>query len=229
MPAAVRTTTCVATPMYAVSETVPGSSFAPPPAPIVIFSGRTPAATWPERPSTRARTSVPSSSLIASGALDRPRQQVRRAEEAGDERRRRALVQLLRRAELLDAAAVHDRDRVRHRHRLLLVVRDVDERDPDLVLDPLQLELELLAELQVERAERLVEQENPRLVHERARERDALLLPAGELLRLALCEPREADQLEDLLHAPARSSFATPFRSSPNPTLSSIDMCGKSA
>ena len=65
-------------------------------------------------------------------------------------------------------------------------MRDVDERDPDLVLDPLQLELHLLAELEVERAERLVEEQHARVVDERAAEGDALLLPARELPRLAL-------------------------------------------
>ena len=197
-PAAVRTTTWVATPMYAVSATVPGSSFAPPPAPIVIFSGRTPAATFPERPSTSARTTVPSSSRIVPAPSIVPGQQVRDAEEPGDERGRGPLVELRRRPELLDPAAVHHGDRVGHRHRLLLVVRDVDERDPDLVLDALQLELHLLAELQVERAERLVEQEDARVVHERARERDALLLTARELPRLALREAGEPHELEDL-------------------------------
>ena len=59
----------------------------------------------------------------------------------------------------------------------------------------------LLAELQVERAERLVEQEHSRLVDERAPERDALLLPARELPRLALREPGEPDELEHLAHA----------------------------
>ena len=108
-------------------------------------------------------------------------------------------------------------------------MRDVDERDPDLVLDALQLELHLLAELQVERAERLVEQEDARVVDERARERDALLLAARELLRLALPRTLEADELEHLGDAPFSSAFGTPFRSSPKPTLSSIDMCGKSA
>ena len=77
-------------------------------------------------------------------------------------------------------------------------MRDVDERDPDLVLDPLQLQLHVLAELEVERAERLVEQEHARMVDERAPERDALLLAAGELLRLALREPGEPDELEHL-------------------------------
>ena len=136
-------------------------------------------------------------------ALDRPGKQVRRAEEAGDERRRGPLVELRGRAELLDPPAVHDGDRVRHRHRLFLVVGDVDERDADLVLDPLQLHLHVLAELEVERAERLVEQEHARVVDERAPERDALLLAAGELLRLALREAGEADELEHLgAHGP---------------------------
>ena len=80
-------------------------------------------------------------------------------------------------------------------------MRDVDERDPDLVLDPLQLELHLLAELQVERAERLVEQQHARVVHERAPERDPLLLAARELPRLPLREAGEADELEHLGHA----------------------------
>ena len=58
---------------------------------------------------------------------------------------------------------------------------DVDERDADLALDAHQLELHLLAELEVERAERLVEQQHRGLVHERPGERDALLLAAREL------------------------------------------------
>jgi hypothetical protein len=56
------------------------------------------------------------------------------------------------------------------------------------VLYPLQLQLHLLAELQVERAERLVEQQDTRVVNERAPERDALLLAARELPRLPLRE-----------------------------------------
>ena len=96
------------------------------------------------------------------------------------------LVDLLGIGQLLDHAAVHDRDAVGHRERLLLVVRHVDERDADVALDALELDLQLLAQLEVERAERLVEQQHGGPVHERAREGDALLLAAGELARLAL-------------------------------------------
>ena len=58
---------------------------------------------------------------------------------------------------------------------------DVDEGDPDLALDPDELELHLLAQLEVEGAERLVEQKDGGLVDERTRQRDALLLSARQL------------------------------------------------
>jgi hypothetical protein len=88
------------------------------------------------------------------------------------------LVDVLRRPALLDLAGLHDGDPVGHRERLLLVVGHVQERDPDLALNPLQLHLHLLAQLQVERAERLVQQQHGGPVDERPRERHALLLPA---------------------------------------------------
>ena len=74
---------------------------------------------------------------------------------------------------------------------------------PDIALDSLQLDLKLLAELEVERAERLVEQQHRGPVDERARERHALLLAARELARLALGLARQADALELLGHAAA--------------------------
>ena len=64
------------------------------------------------------------------------------------------------------------------------------------MLDALQLELHLLAQLEVEGTERLVEEKHARPVHERPRERDPLLLPARELPRLAPLEPGKADELE---------------------------------
>ncbi len=74
----------------------------------------------------------------------------------------------------------------------------VDERDPDLLLDALELDLHLLAQLEVEGAERLVEEQHRRAVDERPRERDALGLAAGDLGRLALLEARQLDELEHL-------------------------------
>ena len=139
--------------------------------------------------------------VIADELVDRQLERVQRADEIGDERGARMVVDLARGAELLDLAAVHHGDPVAHRERLLLVVRHVDERRAELVLDPLQLELHLLAELHVERAERLVEQERRRTVDERARERDALLLAARELLRPAALEPSSVDDAEQLVRS----------------------------
>ena len=74
----------------------------------------------------------------------------------------------------------------------------------------LELELHLLAELQVERAERLVEQQRRGPVDERAGERDALLLAAGELAGPALLEPLEAHGADGLGDALASSPACRP-------------------
>ena len=52
----------------------------------------------------------------------------------------------------------------------------------DLVVQAAQPRPQLRADLRVERAERLVEQQHPRLDRERAGERHALALAAGELV-----------------------------------------------
>ena len=129
------------------------------------------------------------------------RHQVRHAEEVRDERRLRLLVHLRRRRDLLDVPVGHDRDPVGHRQRLFLVVRHVDERDPELLLDPLQLELQRLAQLCVERAERLVEQQHRRI---RARARaPARRAAAGRPTAgpAAVARARQAHRLEHLQHA----------------------------
>ena len=124
-------------------------------------------------------------------------------DEPGDEARRRALVDVGRRAHLFDAAAIEHREAIAHRERFFLVVRDVDEGEPDLSLDLLQLDLHRLTELQVERAQRLVEQQNLRPHHQGTRERDPLSLTAGELSRLPVAVFREAHHLQSILDEPA--------------------------
>jgi hypothetical protein len=75
--------------------------------------------------------------------------------------------------------------------------------DPDLLLDALQLDLHLLAELQVERAQRLVEEQHAGPVDERPGEGDPLPLAAGELRGLALVVALEADHPERVGDPPA--------------------------
>ena len=146
--------------------------------------------------------------------MPEPREHVRRTDEACDERVDGALVHVRRRPNLLGPSLVEDGEPVTHRQRLFLVVRDIHEGDPDLThgtLDPLELDLHLLPQLQVERAERLVEEQHLGVVDQGARERDALALATRQLDRLALAEARQLHDLQDFLHSqpplPARHAL----------------------
>ena len=79
-------------------------------------------------------------------------------------------------------------------------MRDEDAGDVQLVVQPAQPAAQLLAHLGVERAERLVQQQHLRLDRQRAGQRDALALAAGELVRIAVGEPVELHQLQQLEH-----------------------------
>src|SRR5207253_11426520 len=74
-----------------------------------------------------------------------------------------------------------------------------------------------LAQLRVEVREWLVEEQDLRLDDERAGDGHALLLAAGELIRLTIAEPSEADELQGLVDllcdvglAPALQAQAIP-------------------
>ena len=122
------------------------------------------------------------------------------ADELGREDGVRPLVDLGRRPVLHDHALVHDHHPVRHRQRLFLVVRHVDERGPEATVDVDQLDLHLLAKLEIEGAERFVEQQDLRLQHQRPSQGDALGLSAAQLLGIAVLVPGHLDQLEHTAH-----------------------------
>ena len=82
--------------------------------------------------------------------------------------------------------------------RLLLVVGDVHEGGADPPLHRLELGLDLAAQRHVEGAQRLVEQQDGGLDHERPRQGDALPLPARELVDAAALEPVQAHQRQRL-------------------------------
>ena len=142
---------------------------------------------------------------VASIAIDAAVQHVDVAHEARDERRGGAAIDLARRADLLHLAAVHHHDRVRQHRRFFLVVGDEHEGGGELALDRFQLDLELAAELQVERAQRLVEQQDGGLQRQRPRQRHALLLAAGELADAAPLEARQADEAQEASRRGRRS------------------------
>jgi hypothetical protein len=127
---------------------------------------------------------------------DRPLEQVAGTDEVGDEARRRKAVQARGLVDLLDPPLVHHGDPVRQRERLGLIVRHIDERDADLLLQIDQLDLHLLAQLGVERGQRLVEQQHCRMRDQRPADRHPLLLAAGKLVRIAFAEAGQAHILE---------------------------------
>ena len=108
------------------------------------------------------------------------------------------LVDLAWASGLLDLATVHHSDPVGHRKRFFLIMRDVDECRAELVLDALQLVLHLPPQLDVERPERLVEQQGRRAIDERPRKRDPLLLPPGKLPRPPALKSFERDDPHQL-------------------------------
>ena len=88
--------------------------------------------------------------------------------------------------ELLDAAGTHHGDPRRPGHRLDLVVRHIDDRRAEFLVQALELDAHLGAQLGIQVGQRLVEQKDLGLLHQRAADRDALALAAGELRRLAI-------------------------------------------
>ena len=132
----------------------------------------------PARSPSRAPASPASGSSVGCAAVQRHRDaragrrattslgrneiHRRRAHEAGDEHVGRALVDLARLGELLHAALMHDGDARGERHRLDLVVGDVDRGLAEPLVQLLDLGAHLDAQLGVEVGQRLVEQEEQR-------------------------------------------------------------------
>src|SRR3954454_9073980 len=125
-------------------------------------------------------------------------QDVRRSHEARDERRNGLVVDLGGRADLLHLALVHHDDLVGKLERFLLVVRHQKARHAELAVKLVEPTPEILADLRVERPERLVEQQDLRLRCERARQRDTLPLPARQLVRKPVGERRQLHQIQQV-------------------------------
>ena len=136
-------------------------------------------------------------------ALDAALEKVHRraADEARDIGVLRLLVELGRAADLLDPAVAHHDDAVAHAQRLDLVVRDVEGRHAEPLLQLDDFGAHLHAQRRVEVGERLVHQEDARLAHDGAAERHALPLAAGQFLRPPLKDAFDAEHLRGLAHA----------------------------
>ena len=110
------------------------------------------------------------------------------------------------RAELGHASLVEGRRVAAEQQRLGRLGRGIDEDGARLGEDARQFLAQLLAQLVVEIGERLVEQHKVGPLDEGARDRGALLLPAGELQRPAVEEGLELEELRGLGDAFGRSA-----------------------
>src|SRR3990172_7130016 len=110
----------------------------------------------------------------------------RRTDEAGDEFVRRFAIHLQRRAALVDVAVFHDHHPIAQGHCLDLIVGDEHGSGGNTGAQALDLDTHLYAQLRVQVRQRLVKQEHFGVAYDAAAERDALLLSARELARLAL-------------------------------------------
>jgi hypothetical protein len=105
--------------------------------------------------------------------------------------------------------------------------------DVQFVVQAAQPAAQFLAHLGVERAEGLVEQQHARLDRQRAGQRDALALAAGQLRGEAVGQPVELHEVEQFMHLLADLFFggALPrgFTRRPKATLSNTVMWRNSA
>ena len=138
---------------------------------------------------------------MSCGRTKRVAEPVDLADEAHHELVGRVVVEVVGAARLLDPALVHHDQLAGDVHRLLLVVGDEDRRHVHLVVEAAQPGAQVLAHLGVERTEGLVEQQHLRLDRQRPGQGHALALAAGELDGVALGEPVELHQLQQLVDA----------------------------
>jgi len=107
-------------------------------------------------------------------------------------------VKLMRRADFDQHATVHHGDLVGNRQRFGLIVSHKNRRNVRSPLQRLDLGTHLNTELRIKIAQRLVEQHDLRLVDERSRKRDALLLAAGKFRRRTILQSIEADNFQNV-------------------------------
>lgn len=103
-------------------------------------------------------------------------QHIHFSDKGGHSLGRRAIVNLLRRADLFQTATLHDRDSIRHTEGFSLIMSHIDKRTSRLALNAFELDLQLLSKPEIERAQRFIKQDDIRTGDEGARQSHALLL-----------------------------------------------------
>ena len=122
------------------------------------------------------------------------------AQEAGDFGGDRIAVDVGRGVDLGEAVVVENRDTVAERHRLLIVLGDVEDGGASLFQEARQFDAHLVAQLGVDISERIVEQQQLRAAHQGAGEGRALFLAVGERFRQMGQHMIDLQELGDPLH-----------------------------
>jgi hypothetical protein len=142
---------------------------------------------------------------------DRQQVHLRRSDETGDEQVLGTAVDVERPPDLPHLALVEHHDLVGQRHRLDLVVGDVDHSRAQFLVQPRDFHAHVHPQRGVQVGQRLVEQEQPRVADDGAADGDALALAAGQLRRLAveqILHLQDARGLADLRLALGREEVA---------------------
>ena len=213
-----RTRYSTRSPRYSTSSTTPAGPAPPGDAITRKASGRTSTSTSFAGHAGSARDAMIErlhGDMALRARHDSSRQRVDLADEIGGEETRRTRIDLLRRAHLLHASVVHDHDAIGQTHGLVLVVRHVNGRRAEALLQAPQFAAHLHAQLGVEVGQRFVEQQQVRLHDQCTRQRDALLLAARELARETARHRFEAYRLQ-------RGRYGRNARAGP-------DLCGRAA
>ena len=113
----------------------------------------------------------------------------------------RVVVEVKGRINLLQFAFVEHADARPHRHRLDLVMRDVDEGGLKTLMQTADERTRLHPQLRVQVRKRLIHQEDGGLANDRAADRHALALTAGELTGAAIQQVPNAELIRGFVHA----------------------------
>ena len=121
-------------------------------------------------------------------ALHRTMQKVHlgRADEARDEQVVGIIIQFQGCSDLFNNAIAQHNDLVGQRHRLDLVMRHIDDRRFQVLMQPGDFDAHMHAEFGIKVRQRYIEQKDLRVADDGATDGDALALAAGQVLGLAV-------------------------------------------
>ena len=133
------------------------------------------------------------------------------------------------RIDLHQLARIENADTRSHRHRFNLIVRDIDKRRPEALVQLADERARFDAKLRVEVRQRFVHQEDLRLADDRAAYCDALPLTAGELTRATVEQMADTEAVGCALYTFINDMLWVWRSFRPNAILSNTVMCGYKA